>query len=115
MRSRIYANIAAALAAASTAFANESTSRFDPQQMSRQESRHASPGVRSATYGHRPCWFGPFTMHIDETEAAEIAEAAPSGREALDSILALEEDFELPPFTFFVATEDDGGDDISCR
>lgn len=63
----------------------------------------------------RPCQFGPFTMQIDPVEMVRIAEAAPSGREALERILALEENPELPPFTFLVATEDDGGEDITCE
>lgn len=63
----------------------------------------------------RPCYFGPFMMRVDPFEVHRIAEAVPSGREALQRVLALEEDPELPPYRFRVATEDDGGDDITCR
>lgn len=79
-----------------------------------------APPVQSPTpnddslAGARPCHFGPFIMRIDGIEAARIAQAAPSGREALEKILALEENPDLPPFTFSVATEDDGGEDITC-
>ena len=67
-----------------------------------------------ASHPERTCTFGPFTMQLDPWEVSRLAEAAPSGREALQQVMALEEDIDIPPITFLIATEPDGGDDMTC-
>lgn len=107
----------AVLAGVTPAFAGEYVQRDlgGPTQSTQPQTETVSPPSQSPNNRDKPCHFGPFTMQVDRIEAARIAQAAPSGREALEKILALEENPELPPFTFLVATEDDGGDDITCN
>ena len=61
------------------------------------------------------CYFGPITLRVDPVEAARAVDTCCTGRDKLEKVLALEENPELPPFTFLISTEDDGGDDITCN
>lgn len=57
----------------------------------------------------KPCSFGPVSMRVDPREVHDIVyESLHNPRLAWYRILALEEDPELEPFTFSVASEDDG-------
>jgi hypothetical protein len=58
--------------------------------------------------------FGPVTLRIDPLEANEVVETAKTPRAAWYEILEMEEDPELPPFEFSVASPDDGGEDLDC-
>ncbi len=61
------------------------------------------------------CYFGPITLRVDPVEAARAVDTCCTGRDKLQKVLALEENPELPPFTFLISTEDDGGEDITCN
>jgi hypothetical protein len=73
-----------------------------------------APPSQSPEYTPRHCRLGPFTMRITAVQILTILQTTP-GREGLQKILALEENPELPPLTFTVATDDDGGQDLTCE
>lgn len=69
----------------------------------------------SPTHTAWPCRFGPITLRIDFDVMEAVIWESSTRREAWHAILALEEDPEIEPLTFAVASEDDGlGDGLVC-
>lgn len=74
----------------------------------------STPDDVRASARDRLCYFGPITLRVDRVELAEALKTCCTARERWQKVLALEENPALPPHTFIISTEDDGGEDITC-
>lgn len=69
----------------------------------------------SPTHTDWPCRFGPITMRIESATVNAIIQTTSTRREAWYAVLALEDDPQVAPLTFELASDDDGlGDGLVC-